>query len=152
MFCTLPRLTRALVVSVIALSTAVGSLPDVICCCNISFGPAGLLSAAECKGPGAQVPPAGHQCSCCRKKSTRKNDEGVKVVSRGRTNCRFHLESNPEGIRASAESVVPPIAVLDFGLATPPVVLAEPTALVSDFVILPPQGNRGCALRQVWLI
>ena len=150
MFGTLVRLTRALLVSVVALSTAVGSLPDVICCCNVSFGPAGMLIA-----PTGTVPAGEHRCSCCRRKAKGRREASRPVVARDASDCRFHLGTQPEAIRTSSESVAASLATpLDFEWTPSFCDRVELSRFqpAPDFESWPLQGLRGCALRQVWLI
>lgn len=144
----LSRLLRTLLVSIAALGTAFGALPDVICCCNISFGPAGLLFTS------APTPPTDEpHCSCCREKSQKSREAGP-VVAQCQPACHYHLEPNPDAVLVSSASMSSPVALaLDLSL---------PSGSLDQIELLgsvPVPGsemaatrNRGCALRQVWLI
>ena len=66
------------------------SLPEVVCCCNVSWGPGGLLgSGAECGEPGARV--AGPKCPRCRSNAAAGEPTAMPQYTGKKCECRITL-------------------------------------------------------------
>ena len=71
-----------------ALLVAVAVVPEVRCCCNLSWGPAGL-GHPQCPMEAAAKP----KCTCCCRKSesTSLPAHGVAAVPADSCECQFHV-------------------------------------------------------------
>jgi hypothetical protein len=133
-----------------ALLVLLASLPEVVCCCDISWGPAGLLGQAACceqqESPSAS-------CCCC--KPACEPAESTGLLTGGSKDCACRLSYlTPSPMNGS------PAVAVEFDLAWTPL----------DFICLPTTGDSlhgsrqheeqhpppltslsRCALLQTWL-
>jgi hypothetical protein len=147
------KLTRLLSTSMMVL-VLLASLPEVVCCCNVSWGPLGFLSSTSASKRDCS---SSKSCCCCRKAAQEQTAHGGASLERGpeTCSCTFHL-SRPRPMSADSQPVavmdvgamdlcnaVPPITDLDFGG-----IRVEPTSAASRHLT----AASRCALIQSWRI
>ena len=149
---TISRLIRISLVCAAALTTGFGPLPEVICCCNVSFGPGGFLFAAEDPETVSEPAPC---CSCCKKRIPDRNVPESSVDCGSPCQCRYELKASPDAVPGAAESSPAALATpseLDLPSSKAQVLDVDSGLTSEDDVDRGRTGPRGCALRQVWLI
>jgi hypothetical protein len=145
MFSQLP-LTKITHAGMIMLAL-MASLPEVVCCCNVSWGPGGLLGGkALCQQRGVAAK------SCCHQHAT--HDESSESNCQD-CHCTFSIVSPapitvPPSVELDQAQVAAAILLHGWSCAAPDL-LAKIGPAVDDAG--PPLTSvRRCALRQTWLI
>jgi hypothetical protein len=130
---------------------AVSSLPQLVCCCDVCWGPGGLFGNPRlCQGSGTieRAP----KCSCCEPSGAQQGEpSGAEECSAERCNCSFSLLrpppiNGPSGVETlTLASLTAPLSV--FEAAPPSQSLAHQSVDRSAYSLTP--GQR-CALYQTW--
>jgi hypothetical protein len=125
------------------------SVPEVRCCCDVSWGPAGLFGSSALCAPSSTAQP---RCNCCPQPEEQAPPEGG--CGSGDCACSFTWVSPPAmAAGPSVESVQAP--TLKAWIHASPLTIAgihlAHLDLVeqSDSALMPSQR---CALLQTWLV
>lgn len=128
------------------------SLPQVVCCCNVSWGPIGIFGGESlCKASGTA------QCCCCQHESPARSEKCSRTTqwTAEKCDCTFHLAS-PNPI-----TVDQPVSVCMTVPAAQPTLLVADTMQSSQYTLDTRSAEAGrqfltavsrCAFMQSWSI
>lgn len=132
----------------------VASLPSVVCCCNISWGPGGFLGAdIRCKDD-CDAMTSEASCCCCVEHATQQVDDSPTIPRWSSTsgNCQFSFVAPPPMFVSDAAPIEATVDHLPYGAWTQAV--DDINRLALDYVdmrcdhTLTPSAL--CALLQTW--
>jgi len=131
---------------------AVASLPEVICCCGLSYGLGGLFGHdTECQASAATR----KVCSCCAKKCPPPVDQDSVSGDRG-GGCKFYLATSAPMVDSRHIDVDLTILVVLFDSVPSSRVEADrdgpPVPSIAEFLATYPGVLSRCARLQSWQV